>query len=49
MAYIFNEEDKVKWSELSPSLQNRFKELEMMKTSLTTSSIGSLILSAIST
>ena len=40
MAYIFNEEDKVKWSELSPSLQNRFKELEMMKTSLTTSSIG---------
>ena len=40
MAYVFNEEDKVKWSELSPSLQNRFKELEMMKTSLTTSSIG---------
>ena len=40
MAYIFNEEDKVKWSELSPSLQNRFKELEMMKTSLSTVSIG---------
>ena len=40
MAYIFNEEDKVKWSELSPSLQNRFKELEMMKSSLSTVSIG---------
>ena len=40
MAYVFNEEDKVKWSELSPSLQNRFKELEMMKSSLSTVSIG---------
>ena len=40
MAYVFNEEDIVKWSELSPSLQNRFKELEMMKSSLSTVSIG---------
>ena len=39
MAYIFNDEDKVKWTELSPSLQNRFKELEMMKSSLTVSSV----------
>lgn len=39
MAYVFNDEDKVKWSELSPSLQNRFKELEMMKSSLTVSSV----------
>ena len=39
MAYVFNDEDKVKWSELSPSLQKRFKELEMMKSSLTTSSV----------
>ena len=38
MAYVFNEEDKVKWSELSPSLQNRFKELEDMKHSLTVNS-----------
>lgn len=39
MAYVFNDEDKVKWTELSPSLQNRFKELEMMKSSLTVSSV----------
>lgn len=39
MAYVFNNEDKVKWSELSPSLQKRFKELEMMKSSLTVSSV----------
>ena len=38
MAYVFNEEDKVKWSELSPSLQARFAELEDMKHSLTVNS-----------
>ena len=38
MAYVFNEEDKVKWSELSPSLQARFAELEDMRHSLTVNS-----------
>ena len=38
MAYVFNEEDKVKWSELSPSLQARFTELEDMRHSLTVNS-----------
>ena len=38
MAYVFNEEDKVKWSELSPSLQVRFTELENMKHSLVVNS-----------
>ena len=38
MAYVFNEEDKVKWSELSPSLQARFAELEDMRYSLTVNS-----------
>ena len=38
MAYVFNEEDKVKWSELSPSLQARFTELENMRHSLTVNS-----------
>lgn len=38
MAYVFNEEDKVKWSELSPSLQARFTELENMKHSLVVNS-----------
>ena len=38
MAYVFNEEDKVKWSELSPSLQARFTELENMRHSLVVNS-----------
>ena len=38
MAYAFNEEDKVKWSELSPSLQAKFDELEDMRYSLTVNS-----------